>query len=93
MRISKLLYPYLWELTTMESWRQQLKYDPVPALLASGDEALNWLIDHQQADGLWKASYGRGKDAVTSRTGETRLWISLAVCRVLRRVFGKDSQA
>ncbi len=50
------------------------------------EEALNWLIDHQEEDGLWKATYVRGKEANDVKTKETRLWVSLAICRVLQLV-------
>ncbi|MGB7539657.1 MAG: prenyltransferase/squalene oxidase repeat-containing protein [Anaerolineales bacterium] len=51
--------------------------------------ALQWLIDHQEKDGLWRDTYakprGRGKE--TPKIREARRWISLAVCRVFRRVY------
>jgi len=50
------------------------------------EEALTWLIDHQEADGLWKATYVRGKEVDNAKARETRLWVSLAICRVLRRL-------
>ena len=28
----------------MESWRRQLRFDPIPALLAPGDEALQYFV-------------------------------------------------
>jgi hypothetical protein len=49
-------------------------------------EALDWLVDHQAADGLWEATYVEGKQVDNARTRETRRWVSLAICRVLRRV-------
>jgi len=49
-------------------------------------KALDWLIDHQEGDGLWKATYVEGKEADNARAQETRLWVSLAICRVLSRV-------
>jgi hypothetical protein len=55
------------------------------------EEALDWLIHHQEEDGLWKASYVAGKDVDNARTWETRRWVSLAICRVLRRVSYPDS--
>jgi hypothetical protein len=55
------------------------------------EEALNWLIDHQEEDGLWKATYVRGKEVDNAKTRETRLWVSLAICRVLRRVSCQDA--
>lgn len=50
------------------------------------DKALNWLIDHQEEDGLWKASYVEGKKLNYAKTRETSLWVSLAICRVFRRL-------
>jgi hypothetical protein len=50
------------------------------------EEALDWLVDHQEEDGLWNASYVRGKEVDQAKTRETRLWVSLAICRVLGRV-------
>jgi Prenyltransferase and squalene oxidase repeat len=55
------------------------------------EEALDWLIDHQEEDGLWKATYVSGKEMNNAKTRETRLWVSLAICRVLRRVSCQDS--
>jgi len=50
------------------------------------EKALEWLIDHQEEDGLWKATYVSGKEANNAKAVETRLWVSLAICRVLKRV-------
>jgi hypothetical protein len=50
------------------------------------EEVLNWLIDHQVEDGLWKATYVKGKDVNSAKTRETRIWVSLAICRVLLRI-------
>jgi len=50
------------------------------------ERALQWLIDHQQSDGLWKMSYSRiHKETATSRTHTAQLWITLTVCRIFRR--------
>jgi len=55
------------------------------------EEALAWLTDHQEEDGLWKASYVIDKEVDNARTRETGRWVSLAICRVLRRVSCQDS--
>jgi hypothetical protein len=57
-----------------------------PSLDEPMEEALNWLMDHQQENGLWKASYVTGKEVDNARTRKTGLWVSLAICRVLRRL-------
>ena len=49
------------------------------------DRALTWLVDHQQPDGLWLASYVPGQAKGNARIHETRLWVTLSICRVLRR--------
>jgi hypothetical protein len=54
------------------------------------EEALDWLIDHQEEDGLWKASYVRGREVDSAKARHTRLWVSLAICRVLKRVSDQD---
>jgi hypothetical protein len=52
-------------------------------------KALDWFIENQQADGLWNVSYKKGeKLRGTPKDIEERLWISLAVCRVLKGYFG-----
>ena len=49
--------------------------------------ALEWFVANQQADGLWKVSYsGIHKAPANSKTEEQRLWISLGVCRVFKRL-------
>jgi hypothetical protein len=52
-------------------------------------KALRWLIDHQQKDGLWREDYAKprsaGKPAPKQR--EAMRWVSLAICRVLKRAY------
>jgi hypothetical protein len=52
--------------------------------------ALNWFIDNQEKSGLWRTSYVRAKgDGIESaKDKEMRLWISLAICRVFKRLCG-----
>ena len=51
--------------------------------------ALDWLVTHQEADGLWKVSYARSDEAEkqSMKTLEMKLWVSLAICRILRRFY------
>ena len=53
-------------------------------------QALDWLSDHQEEGGLWKVSYARPemKDKETAKAREMKLWVSLAICRVFRRLYG-----
>lgn len=49
--------------------------------------AVDWLVAHQQGNGLWKTSYSSiHKNRVTPRTGEAQLWISLNICKILKRI-------
>jgi hypothetical protein len=53
------------------------------------NKAMNWLIDHQEVDGLWKVSYAKPsvRETETALKRDTRRWVSLAICRVLKRLF------
>jgi hypothetical protein len=53
-------------------------------------QALTWLVDHQQEDGLWKVTYAKPQDKEkdNAKTQEMKAWITLAICRVFRRYFG-----
>ena len=72
----KLQFPFWWTnlLTVMDSL---MRMD-----LSAQDEdiqkGLNWMIDNQGEDGLWKAYYGK--------TGEINpdYWVTYAICRVLK---------
>ncbi len=64
--------------------------DALAAIGLAADDAdirrgLDWLIAHQEVDGMWQTSYSsihRAPDSPKSR--ESRPWISLSCCRVLR---------
>jgi len=53
--------------------------------------ALNWLFEHQSADGLWRGSYAAGaeEDAASrnANTRERQLWLTLTVERILKRFY------
>jgi len=51
-------------------------------------KALIWLVDHQEADGLWRVSYAKPDmpEKETAKAREKSLWVSLAICRVLKRL-------
>jgi hypothetical protein len=78
-------YPFWWNnlVTALDS----VSRIGLPAENPDVSRGLQWLIDHQEKDGLWRDTYakarasGKEKPAVRS----ARCWISLAVCRVFRR--------
>jgi hypothetical protein len=48
--------------------------------------ALNWLVENQRPDGLWSTSYKEGDvEKNTPATRERELWLTLEVCRILKR--------
>jgi hypothetical protein len=53
-------------------------------------QALNWLIERQQPNGLWRVSYvqPQQKEKETAKVRDMQLWISLAICRVFKRFDG-----
>lgn len=46
-------------------------------------KALQWFLRHQAPDGLWNTDYRSGRPR--SANDEERLWVSLAICRILTR--------
>lgn len=51
--------------------------------------AIRWFKDNQEEDGLWKVSYsGIHKSSDSKRSNEMRNWISLNICKVLKRYYG-----
>jgi hypothetical protein len=52
-------------------------------------QALKWLVNHQEESGLWKISYAdpaaREKD--TPKVRQEKRWISLAICRIFKRLY------
>lgn len=51
--------------------------------------ALNWFTDHQEPTGLWKITYVKEKGVVDNeRNRERQLWVTLAICRILKRLYG-----
>jgi len=54
-------------------------------------KALNWLVENQLSDGLWRVTYVEGtKEGVCARNGQTRerqLWLTLTVARIFKRFY------
>ena len=79
----KFQFPLWWpNLVTALDSLSQLGFDRQDRDIARG---LDWFIINQSADGLWETGYasGRGAEAM-------RLWVGLAICRVLKRFFEKE---
>ena len=82
----RLQYPFWWNslLMALDSLRLMgFKADHPQVRLG-----LEWLAEHQSPDGLWETNYSRGAKRIDSdKAREDRLWVSLAVCRVLARFY------
>lgn len=49
-------------------------------------KALNWLVEHQETDGLWNISYSKiHKTPDKQRTFMASLWITLTICRIFKK--------
>jgi len=85
----RFLYPWWWNnlVMALDSLRRIGLTTDHPKVR----EGIEWLIDHQSQDGLWENSYKKGaKKYETESAAEGRLWVSLAICRVLK-MYEKES--
>jgi hypothetical protein len=50
--------------------------------------ALGWLVENQEPGGLWRTSYADTGGKVSENAGMKGMgpWVSLAICRVLKRL-------
>lgn len=79
--------PSYWEKITFPFWQNDILsamdslsligFDPRDEDIRSG---LEWLINDQEKNGLWRSRYATGK------APDLPYWVSLAVCRVLKRL-------
>jgi hypothetical protein len=56
--------------------------------------AVDWLVDHQLASGLWRVTYAKADEKDSPKTRAMQLWVTLAICRVLKRLhnpLGQDA--
>jgi hypothetical protein len=53
-------------------------------------QALRWLVDHQEENGLWRVSYVQEQERLSeaAKAREVKVWVSLAICRIFRRLYG-----
>jgi hypothetical protein len=75
-------YPYWWN--QLVSALDSISLIGVPKENENVRKALDWLVDHQQENGLWKSSYAEGGKAHAA-SKDSGPWVSLAICRILKR--------
>lgn len=83
---TKFQYPFWW--TNLLTGLDSLSRLGFAADDEDVQKGLRWFVDNQQADGRWRTSYEQTKrQERTAKERWTGNWVSLAVCRVLRRFF------
>jgi hypothetical protein len=72
----KFQFPFWWaDLLTVLDSLMRMGFSANDSDIQKG---LDWCIEHQDISGIWKSFYGKSKNK------ESDLWITYAVCRVLR---------
>jgi hypothetical protein len=81
-------YPFWWN--NLVAAMDSLSLIGLPRHDARMKVALDWFIENQEADGSWRLSYAdpRAGERETAKARETKLWVTLAICRILKRLFG-----
>jgi hypothetical protein len=80
-------YPYWWN--HLLSALDMLCRIGFKAEDADIENALEWLVEHQEESGLWKVSYSSiHKATENEKSAETAPWISLCICRILKNYCG-----
>jgi len=78
-------YPFWWN-NLVSAMDIMVKME-VSAIDPHMKKAINWLVEHQQSDGLWKVNYySTDPEKSTPQTLDRKLWISLAICRILKDI-------
>ncbi len=73
----KLQFPFWW--TNLLTGLDSLSKLGFPKSDPDIQRGLDWFAANQEDDGLWPTGYGKG-----NKSEENRLWVGLAVCRVLK---------
>ena len=81
-------YPFWWN--NLVAALDSISRIGPPGAHAQVKLALDWLVEHQESSGLWKTSYAKPDEAEkdNANTRAMKPWVSLAICRVLRRYWG-----
>jgi len=79
-------FPFWWN--NLVSALDSLSLIGLPAVDLDIQNALDWLIDHQESDGAWSVSYSKiHKSAGSKKYQLNRSWITLAICRIFKRFY------
>jgi hypothetical protein len=83
----KFQYPFWWNNLVASLDAISMIDDTVDAPM---ERAIGWLVENQQRDGLWNTTYAKGGIAGSQSPG-ARLWVTLAICRILKRIHGRPA--
>lgn len=76
-------YPFWWN--NIVSAMDSLSILGLSAADPDMTRGLTWLLEHQQENGGWLTTYAKPEQDKPA-TRERRLWVTLAICRVLQRL-------
>jgi hypothetical protein len=51
--------------------------------------AISWFVENQQEDGFWNINHAGKPEKDNLKTTTTRAWITLAICRIFKRLFNE----
>jgi len=82
----KLQYPFWWN--NLVAALDSVSLIGVSREDENVERALHWLVDNQEECGLWKSSYAKegDKEQENAAMKGMRPWVSLAICRVVKRL-------
>lgn len=77
-------YPYWWN--NLVAALDSISLIGLPKEDEDIKKALQWFVENQQKNGLWKISYSKiHKTSDNSKNNETQLWITLSICKIFKR--------
>jgi hypothetical protein len=88
---TRFQYPFWWN--HLVAALDSLSLIGIPRDDPDIQRGLTWLFDHQKPTGLWKHSYELKKKKKPGKGGkpagveQTELWITLAICRIVKRYY------
>lgn|GEM_PF-6417648 len=85
----KFQFPFWWN--NLVAALDSLSLIGLGAAAPEMKKALDWLREKQETTGTWKLAYtktGKRKPE-TEKERNSKLWVSLAICRIFRRIYGE----
>ncbi|MBU7013492.1 MAG: hypothetical protein HXS52_12930 [Theionarchaea archaeon] len=79
-------FPFWWN--NLVSAMDSISLIGIPEEDPDVKKALQWFIDSQEDNGLWRLSYQKKGYKDSPKNREMQLWVSLAICRIFKRYYG-----